>query len=146
MAGPPGDKETTMRFMAILKASRDSEAGVMPSAELLAEMGKYNEKLIQAGVLIDGAGLMASSKGARVHFANGKRTVTDGPFAETRELIAGYWMLNVKSKQEAIEWIKGCPQPHAGEAEIELRQVFEVEDFPNAPPEVVEQERRQRNK
>jgi hypothetical protein len=108
-------------------------------------MGKYNEKLIEAGVLVDGAGLMASSKGARVQFADGKRTVTDGPFAEIRELIA-YWMLEVKSKEEAIEWIKGCPQPHAGEAEIELRQVFEVEDFPNAPPEVVVEERRQRNK
>jgi hypothetical protein len=106
-------------------------------------MGKYNEELIRAGVLIDGAGLQASSKGARVRFVGNKRSVVDGPFAETKELLAGYWMIEVKSRADAIDWALRCPHPHPGEdAEIELRQVFETPDFPDAPPEVVDQERK----
>ena len=129
-----------MRFMLIVKANRDSEAGVMPSAELLAAMMKYNEQMAAAGILVDGAGLQASSKGARIKFSGDKVTVVDGPFAETKELIAGYWILNVKSKQEAIEWAKRCPHPHgSGEAELELRQFFELEDFP--PSEAIDQAR-----
>ncbi len=118
-----------MRFMVIVKASKDSEAGVMPSAQLLAEMGKFNEELTKAGVLLTGDGLQASSKGARVRFSGTKRTVIDGPFAETKELIAGYWIWKVDSKQDAIEWLKRCPNPHPEECEVEIRQVFEAEDF-----------------
>ena len=120
-----------MRFMMIVKATEDSEAGVLPSEELLAEMGKYNEELVKAGVLLAGEGLQASSKGARVKFSGGKRTVIDGPFPETKELIAGFWLIQVKSREEAIEWAKRSPNP-AGEGkdgEIEIRQVFELEDF-----------------
>jgi len=134
-----------MRFMMILKASKNSEAGVMPSAELLTAMGHYNQALINAGVLLDAAGLQASAKGARVDFRGGKRIVTDGPFAETKELIAGFWMIQVKSKEEAVEWARRCPEPMPGEdAQIELRQVFEAADFNNAPAEVLEQEQRLR--
>jgi hypothetical protein len=116
--------------MVIVKASKDSEAGKLPSQELLAEMGKFNEELAKAGVMLAGEGLQASSKGARVKFSGDKRIVTDGPFAETKELIAGFWIWNVKSKEEAIEWVKRCPNPMPGqEAEIEIRQVFEPEDF-----------------
>src|SRR5947207_11736410 len=118
-----------MRVMVIVKADKNSEAGVLPSKELLSEMGKYNEELVKAGVMLAGEGLHASSKGARVKFSGGKRTVIDGPFAETKELIAGFWLWQVKSKEEAIEWVKRCPNPTGGEAEIEIRQVFEVEDF-----------------
>jgi hypothetical protein len=120
-----------MRFMMIVKASEDSEAGVMPSEELLSAMGKYNEELMKAGVLLDAAGLQASSKGARVRFSGGKRTVIDGPFTETKELIAGYWVIQVKSREEAIEWAKRAPAPHGPnqDTEIELRQFFEMEDF-----------------
>lgn len=119
-----------MRFMIIIKASQDSEAGVMPSNELLTAMGNYNEELAKAGILVAGEGLHPSSKGARVRFSGDKRTVIDGPFAETKELIAGYWLWQVKSKEEAIEWVKRCPNPMPGtEAEIEIRQVFEMEDF-----------------
>jgi hypothetical protein len=120
-----------MRFMMIVKASKDSEAGILPDEKLLAAMAKYNEELVKAGVMIDGLGLQASSKGARVKFAGGKVTVVDGPFPETKELIAGYWMIQVKSKQEAIEWAKRVPAPHGegNEAEIEIRQVFELDDF-----------------
>ena len=136
-----------MRFMVLLKANADTEAGKMPSAELLAAMGKFNEEMVKAGVLVDGAGLQSSAKGARVKLSGAKRTVVDGPFPETKELIAGYWMLQVKSKEEAIEWIKRCPHPHeGGEAEIEIRQVFEVEDFPNAPEDVRAAEQRHREK
>ena len=134
-----------MRFMMILKATRNSEAGVMPGAELLTAMGHYNEELARSGVLLDAAGLQASSKGARIDFRGGKRIVTDGPFAETRELIAGFWMIQVKSKEEAIEWAKRCPEPMPGEdAQIELRRVFEASDFADAPAEVLEQEARLR--
>ena len=130
-----------MRFMIIVKASKDSEAGVMPSEKLLAEMGKFNEELSKAGVLLAAEGLQASSKGARVKFSGTKRTVTDGPFAETKELIAGFWIWQVKSKQEAIEWVKRCPNPHNEDSEIEIRQVFEAEDFgAEFTPELREQE------
>ena len=124
-----------MRFMMIVKANKDSEAGKMPSEELLGEMGKYNEELMKAGALVDGSGLQASSKGARVKFLGGKVTVMDGPFAETKELIAGYWIINVKSKQEAIDWAKRVPNPHGPnqESEIEIRQFFELEDFAPGP-------------
>jgi hypothetical protein len=129
--------------MILLKANKDTEAGVMPSTELLAAMGKYNEELVKAGVLLAGEGLHPSSKGARVKFSGGKRTVIDGPFAETKELIAGFWIFQVKSKEEAIEWVKRCPNPLEGEAEIEIRQVFEAEDFgPALTPELREQEKR----
>jgi hypothetical protein len=119
-----------MRFMVIVKASQDSEAGIMPSPELLAAMGKFNEELIKAGVMLAGEGLQSSSKGSRVKFAGDKRIVTDGPFAETKELIAGFWLWKCSSKSEAVEWVKRCPNPIPGrEAEIEIRQVFEPEDF-----------------
>ena len=121
-----------MRFMMIVKASKDSEAGKMPDEEILNAMGKYNEELMKAGVLIDLAGLHPSAKGARIKFSGGKTTVIDGPFAETRELIAGYWIINVKSRDEAIAWARRVPCPHGEnqEGEIEIRQVFELEDFP----------------
>jgi hypothetical protein len=119
-----------MRFMVIVKASKNSEAGVMPSDQLLTEMGKFNEELAKAGVLLAGEGLQPSSKGARVRFSGEKRTVIDGPFAETKELVAGFWLWKCESLQEAIEWVKRCPNPMPGEeAEIEIRQVFEAEDF-----------------
>jgi hypothetical protein len=119
-----------MRFMIILKATRDSEAGKMPDEQLLAAMGKFNEELVQAGVMLAGEGLHPSSRGARVRFAGGRRTVIDGPFAETKELIAGFWIWRVKSREEAIEWVKRCPDPMPGsDAEIEIRQIFEAEDF-----------------
>lgn len=118
-----------MRFMVMIKADKNTEAGVMPSKKLLTDMGKYNEELVKAGVLLAGEGLQPSSKGARVKFSGDKRTVIDGPFTETKELIAGYWLFQVKSKEEAIEWVKRCPNPLEGESEIEIRQVFEAEDF-----------------
>src|SRR5262249_40348059 len=119
-----------MRFMVIVKATKSSEAGALPSEELLAEMGKFNEELIKAGVMLTGEGLQASSKGARVRFAGEKRTVIDGPFAETKELVAGFWLWKCASLQEATEWVKRCPNPMPGdEAEIEIRQLFEPEDF-----------------
>ncbi len=134
-----------MRFMVIVKATKDSEAGVMPSERLLAEMGKYNEELVKAGVMLDGAGLQPSSKGARVKFSGAKRTVVDGPFTESKELIAGFWLWQVRSLEEAIEWLKRCPNPHDGESEIEIRQVFEAEDFgAEFTPELREQEQRLR--
>ncbi len=122
-----------MRFMVLVKATKDSEAGAMPDPKLVEEMGKYNEELAKAGVLLDLSGLHPSSKGARVRFNGPNRTVIDGPFPETKELIAGYWILQVKSKEEAIEWVKRCPNPHGGESEIELRQVFELGDFELTP-------------
>jgi hypothetical protein len=132
-----------MRFMILIKANKDTEAGVMPSEELLTEMGKYNEELAKAGVLLAGEGLHPSSKGARVKFSGDKRLVVDGPFIETKELIAGFWLWQVKSKEEAIEWVKRCPNPTGEEAEIEIRQVFEAEDFGSEfTPELREQEKR----
>ena len=134
-----------MRFMVMVKADKNSEAGVMPSEQLLAEMGKYNEELVKAGVLLAGEGLHPSSKGARVRFSGNKRTVIDGPFPETKDLVAGFWLLQVKSKEEAIEWVKRCPNPMPGESEIEVRQVFEAEDFgAEFTPELREQEERLR--
>lgn len=126
-----------MRFMILVKANEDSEAGVMPSAELLTEMGKFNQELIDAGVMLAGEGLHSSSKGARVKFAGDKRTVVDGPFAETKELIAGYWLIQAKSLDEAIEWVKRVPSTMEGESEIEIRQVFEADDFGDALPDEV---------
>src|SRR6267378_3249724 len=119
-----------MRFMILVKANKDSEAGALPDEKALTEMGKFNQQLEQAGVLLAAEGLQASSKGARVRFSGSKRTVIDGPFAETKELIAGFWLWQVKSKEEAIEWIKRSPAPFEGESEIEIRQVFEASDFP----------------
>ena len=134
-----------MRFMVIVKATNASEAGVMPSTRLLTEMGKFNEELVKAGVMLAGEGLRPSSKGARVKFSGNQRTVIDGPFAETKELIAGYWLWQVKSKEEAIEWVKRCPNPMLGESEIEIRQVFEADDFgAEFTPELRAQEERLR--
>ena len=134
-----------MRVMVIVKANEDSEAGVMPSTELLTEMGKYNEELVKAGVMLAGEGLHPSSKGKRVRFSGTGRSVVDGPFAETKELVAGFWLWEVKSMEEAIEWVKRCPNPMDGESEIEIRQVFEAEDFgAEFTPELREQEERHR--
>jgi hypothetical protein len=134
-----------MRFMVFIKATKDSEAGVLPSQELLTEMGKFNEELVKAGVMLAGEGLQPSSKGARVKFSGDKRTVIDGPFTETKELIAGFWLIEVKSKEEAIEWVKRVPNPTGEEGEIEIRQVFEAEDFgEQLTPELREQEERLR--
>ena len=124
-----------MRFMVIVKANKDSEAGVMPSTEMLSAMGKYNEELVNAGSMLAGEGLQPSSKGARVRFSGERRTVIDGPFPETKELVAGFWLWQVKSKEEAIEWVKRCPNPMPGDSEIEIRQVFEASEFPNLSPE-----------
>jgi hypothetical protein len=133
-----------MRFMVIVKANKDSEAGVMPSKELLTQMGKFNEELVKAGVMEAGEGLHPSSKGARVRFSGDKRAVIDGPFAETKELIAGYWIWKCKSRQEAIDWLKKCPNPHPNmESEVEIRQIFAPEDFgQELTPELREQEER----
>ena len=128
-----------MRFMVIVKASKDSEAGKMPTEEMLGAMAKFNEEMVKAGIMLDGAGLQPSSKGARIRFSGKNRTVIDGPFAETKELVAGYWIIQVKSKEEAIEWMKRCPNPHMEDSEIEIRQVFELEDF--APGDAVEHHR-----
>ena len=134
-----------MRFMVLVKANEQSEAGIMPSEELLAAMGRYNEELVKAGVMLAGEGLHPSSKGARVKFSGEKRTVVDGPFAETKELIAGFWLIQVKSKEEAIEWVKRIPNMPGEESEVEIRQVFEEEDFGDElTPELREQERRLR--
>ncbi|MEO8328358.1 MAG: YciI family protein [Nitrospirota bacterium] len=136
-----------MRFMIIVKANKDSEAGVMPSEQLLTEMGQFNEKLVKAGIMLAGEGLHPSSNGARVSFSGKKRTVIDGPFAETKELIAGFWLWQVNSKEEAIEWVKRCPNPHNEGGEIEIRQVFEAEDFgAEFTPELREQEERLRKR
>jgi hypothetical protein len=118
-----------MRVMVIVKATNDSEAGIMPRKQLLEDMGKFNEELVKAGIMLAGEGLQPSSKGKRVRFSGSKRAVTDGPFVETKELIAGFWLWQVRSMEEAVEWVKRCPNPHEGESEIEIRQVFEAEDF-----------------
>jgi hypothetical protein len=131
--------------MVMVKATKDSEAGVMPDTKLLEDMGKFNEQLVKAGVMLAGEGLHPSSKGVRVRFNGDSRTVIDGPFAETKELVAGFWLWQVKSKEEAIEWVKRCPNPHAGESVIEIRQVFEAADFgPALTPELREAEERLR--
>ena len=135
-----------MRFMVMVKATKESEAGVMPDTKVLTEMGKYNEELVKAGILLAGEGLHPSSKGARVRFSGSTRTVIDGPFSETNELVAGFWLWQVKSKEEAIDWVKRCPNPMLTDSEIELRQVFEAEDFGAAlTPELRAQEERLRN-
>ena len=134
-----------MRVMVIVKASPESEKGVMPSTELLTAMGKFNEELVKAGIMLDGDGLQPSSKGKRVRFEGSKRTVIDGPFAETKELIAGYWVWQVKSMDEAVEWARRCPNPMPGGGELEIRPFFEIEDFGElATPEIREQEKRLR--
>jgi hypothetical protein len=136
-----------MRVMVIVKASKDSEAGIMPSATLLGAMGKFNEELVKAGVLLAGEGLRPSAKGKRVRFAGEKRVVIDGPFTETKELVGGFWLWQVKSMDEAVEWVKRCPNPTPGatEVEIEIRQVFEMEDFAELTPEMRSQAERQRD-
>ena len=132
-----------MRFMILVKATKESEAGVMPSEQQFTEMGKFNEELVNAGVMLEADGLHPSSKGARVRFSGAKRSVIDGPFAETKELVAGYWIWQCKSKEEAIEWVKRCPNPMPGESEIEIRQIYEAEDFgAEFTPELREQEER----
>jgi hypothetical protein len=134
-----------MKFMIIVKATAESEAGKMPSEKLLTDMGKYNEELVRAGVMLAGEGLHPTTKGSRVRFSGDKRTVIDGPFTETKEQIAGFWLFQVKSKEEAIEWVKRCPNPMEGDSEIEIRQVFEAEDFgAEFTPELREQEEKLR--
>ena len=134
-----------MRFIVMVKATKDSEAGVMPSTQLLEDMGKFNEELVKAGIMLAGEGLHPSSKGARVRFDGDTRTVIDGPFAETKELVAGFWIWQVKSRDEAIEWLKRCPNPHPGVSEIEIRPLFEAADFgPALTPELREAEERLR--
>jgi hypothetical protein len=136
-----------MRVMVFIKADKDSEAGVMPSEQLLTDMGNFNEQLVNAGIMVSGEGLHPSSKGKRVRFAGSKRSVIDGPFAETKELIAGFWIWQVKSMDEAVEWVKRCPNPMGGECEVEIRPVFEMEDFgAEMTPELREQEERLRAK
>jgi hypothetical protein len=133
-----------MRFLVIVKATKDSEAGVFPSQELITAMMNFNEELVKAGILLAAEGLQPSSTGVRVKFSGDKRTVIDGPFAETKELVAGFWLWQVKSKEEAIEWVKRCPNPMPGDSEIEIRQVVEMEDFPEVTPEMLAQEERMR--
>jgi hypothetical protein len=134
-----------MRFMVIVKATKESEAGTLPDPKLLADMGKFNEELVKAGILLSAEGLQASSKGARVRFSGDKRTVVDGPFAETKELIAGFWLWQVRSKEEAIEWVKRCPNPFYSDSEIEIRQIFDLEDLaPVMTDEIKAQEERLR--
>jgi hypothetical protein len=136
-----------MRVMVIVKASKESEAGVLPDTEILTKMGKYNEELVKAGIMLAGEGLQPTSKGKRVSFSGDKRTVIDGPFTETKELIAGYWMWQVRSMEEAVEWLKRCPNPHPGETEVEIRPVFEANDLgENFTPELREKEQRLREK
>jgi hypothetical protein len=134
-----------MRCIVMVKATKDSESGAMPSTELLTEMGKFNEELVKAGIMLAGEGLQPSSKGKRVRFSGTKRSVIDGPFTETKELVAGFWLWQVRSMDEAVEWVKRCPNPMPGDSEIEIRQVFEAEDFgPELTPELKAQEERQR--
>ena len=134
-----------MRFMVMVKATKESEAGMMPDEKMFADMGKFNEELVKAGIMLAGEGLQPSSKGARVQFSGATRTVIDGPFAETKELVAGYWIWQVKSKEEAIEWVKRCPNPMPTDSEIEIRQIFEAEDFgAEFTPELRKQEERLR--
>ena len=136
-----------MRVMVIVKASKESEAGALPDTEILAKMGKYHEELVKAGIMLAGEGLQPTSKGKRVRFSGDRRTVLDGPFTETKELIAGYWMWRVRSMEEAVEWLKRCPNPHPGETEVEIRPVFEANDLgENFTPELREKEQRLREK
>src|SRR5437867_12788838 len=140
---PLNGSETAMRYLVMVKGNKEYEAGAMPSEQELREMGRFNDELVKAGIMLAGEGLQPSSKGARVRFSGTKRTVIDGPFAETKELIAGFWLWQVKSKEEAIEWVKRCPNPMPGESEIEIRQVAEAEEFgENFTPELRKQEKR----
>jgi hypothetical protein len=139
-----GIQENSMRFMVIVKATEESESGALPDPELAAQMGKFNEEMAKAGILLAAEGLQASSKGARVRSTGGKRTVIDGPFAETKELVAGFWILQVRSKEEAIEWVKRCPEPFKTDWEIEIRQVWDMEDFQGLSEETIESEERLR--
>jgi hypothetical protein len=134
-----------MRFLVMVKATKDSEAGVMPSEKLLADMGKFNEELVKAGVMLAAEGLTQSSKGARVRFSGSQRTVIDGPFTEAKELVAGFWLWQVKSKEEAIEWVKRCPNPHEGESEIEIRQILDISDWGELTPELQKMKERREN-
>ena len=134
-----------MRFLVMVKATKDSEASVMPSEKLLADMGTFNEELVKAGVMLAAEGLHASSKGARVRFSGAKRTVVDGPFTETKELVAGFWLWQVKSKEEAIEWVKRCPNPHEGDSEIEIRQILDIADWGELTPELEKMKDRREN-
>src|SRR5262252_11094230 len=136
--------ENVMRVMVVVKASKESEAGAPPDMKILEAMGKFNEELVKAGIMLAGEGLHPSSKGKRVHFSGAKRTVTDGPFAETKELIAGYWVWKVQSMDEAIEWVKRSPNPHQSDSDIEIRPMYELEDFEAMTPELREQEERLR--
>ena len=133
-----------MRFMVMVKATKDSEAGALPSQELLTAMGKYNEELVKAGIMLAGEGLHPTSKGKRVHFSGKSRTVVDGPFSETKELVAGFWLWQIGSLEEAIEWVKRCPNPMPGPSEIEIRQVYDMEDFGEAAAPILENEKRLR--
>jgi hypothetical protein len=134
-----------MRVMVVVKASKESESGAAPDLKIFEEMGKFNQQLLEAGIMLSGEGLRASSLGKRVHFSGPKRTVVDGPFAETKELIAGYWVWRVKSMDEAVEWVKRCPNPHNSDSDIEIRPMYELEDFgPELTPELREQEERLR--
>jgi hypothetical protein len=132
--GGPGKQESDMRVMVIVKATKESEAGIMPSQQLLADMGRYNEELVKAGIMLAGDGLHPSSRAKRVHFSGRNRTVTDGPFAETKELIAGFWMWQVRSMEEAVEWVRRCPNPMLGDSDIDIRPVFEAADFEEKKP------------
>ncbi|HEY3349409.1 MAG TPA: YciI family protein [Thermoanaerobaculia bacterium] len=134
-----------MRFLVMVKATKDSEASVMPSEKLLADMGKFNEELVKAGVMLAAEGLQPSSKGARVRFSGSQRTVVDGPFTETKELVAGFWLWQVKSKEEAIEWVKRCPNPHEGDSEIEIRQILDISDWGELTPELQKMKERREN-
>ena len=134
-----------MRFLVMVKATKDSEAGVMPSEKLLADMGKFNEELVKAGVMLAAEGLQQSSKGVRVRFSGSQRTVVDGPFTETKEVVAGFWLWQVKSKEEAIEWVKRCPNPHEGDSEIEIRQVLDISDWGELTPELQKMKDRREN-
>ena len=134
-----------MRFLVMVKATKDSEAGAMPSETLLADMGKFNEELVKAGVMLAAEGLQQSSKGVRVRFSGSQRTVVDGPFTETKELVAGFWLWQVKSKEEAIEWVKRCPNPHEGDSEIEIRQILDISDWGELTPELEKMKERREN-
>jgi hypothetical protein len=134
-----------MRFLVMVKATKDSEAGAMPSEKLLADMGKFNEELVKAGVMLAAEGLQKSSEGVRVRFSGSQRTVVDGPFTETKELVAGFWLWQVKSKEEAIEWVKRCPNPHEGESEIEIRKVLDISDWGELTPELQKMKDRREN-
>ena len=134
-----------MRFLVMVKATKNSEAGVMPSEKLLADMGKFNEELVKAGVMLAAEGLQQSSKGVRVRFSGSQRTVVDGPFTETKELVAGFWLWQVKSREEAIEWVKRCPNPHEGDSEIEIRQVLDISDWGELTPELQKMKDRREN-